>query len=139
MQPFSAILIGLIAGFACYGMVGVVKMKFGYDDSLDAFGVHGVGGLMGCLLTGVFATRAINDTLKTAAGQPALLGAIDGNPHQIVNQFLGALIGIALGVAGTFIALKLTGLITPIRIEDQEEADGMDIALHGEEAYSLED
>jgi Amt family ammonium transporter len=139
VQPFAAALIGFIAGFVCYLMVGIVKMKLGYDDSLDAFGVHGVGGFVGCLLTGVFATRLINDGLKTARGQAAMLGAIDGNPRQILNQAIGAAIGIAFGLAGTFVALKVTGLITPVRIGTQEEADGMDIALHGEEAYSVED
>ncbi|HVW11149.1 MAG TPA: ammonium transporter [Bryobacteraceae bacterium] len=133
VQPFAAVLIGFIAGFVCYAMVGIVKMKLGYDDSLDAFGVHGVGGFVGCLLTGVFATRLINTGLKTAGG------AIDGNPRQILNQAIGAVIGIAFGFVGTFIALKVTGLITPIRIGAQEEAEGMDIALHGEEAYSVED
>jgi Amt family ammonium transporter len=139
VQPFAAVLIGFVAGFVCYAMVGIVKMKFGYDDSLDAFGVHGVGGLVGCLLTGVFATRLINDGLKTAGGQAAMLGAIDGNPRQILNQAIGAAIGIAFGLIGTFVALKVTGLITPIRIAAQEEAVGMDIALHGEEAYAIED
>lgn len=132
VQPFAAVLIGFIAGFVCYWMVGIVKMKVGYDDSLDAFGVHGVGGFVGCLLTGVFATRLINGGLKTG-------GAIDGNPQQILNQAAGAAIGIVFGVVGTFVALKVTGLITPIRIGKQEEAEGMDIALHGEEAYSVED
>ena len=139
VQPFAAVLIGFIAGFVCYAMVGVVKMKLGYDDSLDAFGVHGVGGFVGCLLTGVFATRLINGGLKTAAGQAAMLGAIDGNPKQVLNQAIGAVIGIAFGLVGTFLALKVTGLITPIRIGTQEEAEGMDIVLHGEEAYSAED
>ena len=139
VQPFAAVLIGFIAGFVCYAMVGVVKMKLGYDDSLDAFGVHGVGGFVGCLLTGVFATRLINDGLKTTGGQAAMLGAIDGNPRQILNQAIGAAIGIAFGLIGTFVALKVTGLITPIRIGAQEEAEGMDIALHGEEAYAAED
>jgi Amt family ammonium transporter len=114
-------------------------MKLGYDDSLDAFGVHGVGGFVGCLLTGVFATRLINSGLKTAGGKAAMLGAIDGNPRQILNQAMGAIIGIAFGLIGTFVALKVTELITPVRIGAQEEADGMDIALHGEEAYSVED
>jgi Amt family ammonium transporter len=139
VQPFAAVLIGFVAGFVCYAMVGVVKMKLGYDDSLDAFGVHGVGGFVGCLLTGVFATRLINDGLKTVGGQAAMLGAIDGNPRQILNQAIGAVIGIAFGLIGTFVALNVTGLITPIRMGAQDEADGMDIALHGEEAYAAED
>jgi len=139
VAPFSGVLIGLIAGFLCYFMVGVVKNKFGYDDSLDVFGVHGVGGLVGCLLTGVFATRAINEGLKLANGQAAPLGLVDGNAGQILNQGIGAAIAIAIAVAGTLVALKLTGLVTPVRMAGNEEEQGMDIVLHGEEGYASED
>jgi Amt family ammonium transporter len=138
VQPFSAILIGFVAGAACYTMVAVVKEKFHYDDSLDVFGVHGVGGLIGCLLTGVFATRLVNSGLKLASGQPAPLGAIDGNPVQVLNQLIGAGMGIAIAVVGTLVALKLTGWITPLRIGDQAEATGMDLSIHGEEGYNFE-
>jgi ammonium transporter, Amt family len=120
-------------------MVAVVKNRFAYDDSLDAFGVHGIGGLMGCLLTGVFATRAINDALKGANGQAAALGLVDGNAGQVLNQATGAAIGIALAVVGTLIALKVTEAITPVRMTEAEEEEGMDIVLHGEEGYTLED
>jgi Amt family ammonium transporter len=108
VQPFSAVLIGLVAGAVCFFMVAVAKEKLRYDDSLDAFGVHGIGGLTGCLLTGVFATRAVNAALKLANGQPAALGWIDGNPAQVLNQLIGAATGIALAVVGTLAALKLT-------------------------------
>jgi Amt family ammonium transporter len=138
VQPFSAVLIGLVAGFACYYMVAVVKNRFGYDDSLDAFGVHGVGGFVGCLLTGVFATRSVNSALKLANGQAAPLGWVDGNASQVLNQLAGAGIGIAFAVVGTLIALKVTSLVTPLRVEEHEEASGIDLALHGEEAYNIE-
>jgi len=138
VQPFSAILIGLIAGAVCYYMVAVAKAKLGYDDSLDAFGVHGVGGLMGCLLTGVFATRVVNSGFLAADGQPAPLGWIDGHPTQVLYQLTGAAIAIGFAVVGTLIALKLTGLVTPLRMEETEEDNGMDLALHGEEGYNLE-
>jgi Amt family ammonium transporter len=138
VQPFSAILIGLVAGFVCYYMVSVVKSRFGYDDSLDVFGVHGVGGFVGCILTGVFATRLVNGGLKLANGQAAPLGAIDGNPMQILHQLAGAGIGIAFGVVGTLVALKITELLTPLRVEDRYESSGVDLALHGEEGYNLE-
>jgi Amt family ammonium transporter len=138
VQPFSAILIGLIAGSLCYLMVSVVKERFRYDDSLDVFGVHGVGGFVGCLLTGVFATRAVNSALKLANGQPAALGWIDGNPAQVLNQLIGSGIGIALAVVGTLVALKITSLVTPLRMSDSEEANGMDLSLHGEEGYNFE-
>ena len=139
VEPFSAILIGFIAGFACFAMVTIVKIKLGYDDSLDAFGVHGVGGLLGCLLTGVFATNSINSALKLPNGTAAPLGWVDGNAGQILNQGIGAVIGIVIAVIGTIIALKVTGLVTPLRMDQQEETQGMDVSLHGEEGYVFED
>jgi Amt family ammonium transporter len=138
VQPFSAILIGLVAGALGHFMVGVVKERFRYDDSLDVFGVHGAGGLAGCLLTGVFATRAVNSALKLANGQAAALGWVDGNPGQVLNQLIGAGIGIGLAVAGTLAALKITELATPLRMSEGEEANGMDLSLHGEEGYNFE-
>jgi Amt family ammonium transporter len=119
-------------------MVTKVKEKFRYDDSLDVFGVHGIGGFVGCLLTGVFATRAVNAGLKLASGQPAPLGWVDGNPMQVVNQLIGAAFGIGLGVVGTLVALKLTELVTPLRMNEGEQANGMDLSLHGEEGYNFE-
>ena len=139
VAPLSGALIGLIAGFLCYFMVAVVKNRFLYDDSLDAFGVHGIGGLAGCLLTGIFGTKAINDALKLASGQPAPLGLVDGNASQILNQGIGAAIGILFAVVGTLIALKVTDMITPVRMSVSEENEGMDITLHGEEGYVFED
>ena len=138
VQPFSAVLIGFVAGGVCYYMVAVAKEKLGYDDSLDVFGVHGIGGLTGCLLTGVFATRAVNGVFKLANGQLAPVGMIDGNPMQVLNQLGGAGIGIAVAVVGTLVALKITELVTPLRIDEREEATGMDLALHGEEGYNFE-
>ncbi len=138
VQPFSAILIGLVAGALCHFMVTVVKERFHYDDSLDVFGVHGAGGLAGCLLTGVFATRVVNAGLKLADGQPAALGWIDGNPGQVLNQLIGAGIGIGMAVVGTLAALKITELVTPLRMKEREEDSGMDLTLHGEEGYNFE-
>jgi Amt family ammonium transporter len=138
VQPFSAVAIGLVAGALCHFMVTTVKEKFHYDDSLDVFGVHGVGGLVGCLLTGVFATRLVNSALRLANGQPAPLGWIDGNPVQVLNQLVGAGIGIGLAVVGTLAALKITDLVTPLRMNEGQEATGMDLSLHGEEGYNFE-
>jgi len=138
VQPFAAVLIGLVAGALCYYMVAVVKEKFGYDDSLDVFGVHGIGGLTGCALTGIFATRAVNAIFKLPNGQPAPVGLIDGNAMQVVNQLAGAGIGIVVAVVGTLIALRVTEFFTPLRIEEREEETGMDLALHGEEGYNFE-
>ena len=120
-------------------MVTAVKERFRDDDSLDVFGVHGVGGFVGCLRTGVFATRAVNSALKLANGQPAPLGWIDGNPSQMLNQLIGAAIGIVLAVVGTLAALKITGWVTPLRMnEARRRLAGMDLSLHGEEGYNFE-
>jgi Amt family ammonium transporter len=138
VQPFSAVLIGLVAGAACYLMVGVVKEKLRYDDSLDVFGVHGIGGLIGCTLTGVFATRLVNNALRLPNGLAAPLGLIDGNTAQVLNQLAGAGIGILVAVVGTLVALRVTELITPLRIAERDESTGMDLAMHGEEGYNFE-
>ena len=89
VKPFPALLIGFVAGVGCFFMVTAVKNKFKYDDTLDAFGVHGAGGTIGALLTGVFATNAVNDGLKDASGKLMPLGMVDGNAGQVLNQ-LGA-------------------------------------------------
>ena len=89
VKPFPALLIGFAAGLFCFFMVTWVKGKFKYDDTLDAFGVHGAGGTLGALLTGVFATNAINDTFKDSSGNLLKLGWVDGNPGQVLNQAAG--------------------------------------------------
>ena len=138
VQPFPAMLIGFTGGVVCFWMVSVMKQKLGYDDSLDAFGVHGIGGMLGCLLTGVFATNQINNALKLANGQAAPLGWVDGNAGQIGNQLVGGAVGISLAVCGTLLALKVTDLVTPLRMEARDEVTGMDLAIHGEEGYNLD-
>ena len=138
VQPFPAMLIGFTGGAVCFWMVSVMKQKLGYDDSLDAFGVHGIGGALGCLLTGVFATNQINNALKLANGQAAPLGWVDGNPSQLGNQMVGAAVGIGLAVCGTLVALKVTDLLTPLRMEARDEVTGMDLSIHGEEGYNLD-
>ena len=138
VHPFSGMLYGLAGGLACFWMVTVAKNKWGYDDSLDAFGVHGIGGLLGCTLTGFLATNQVNDALKLASGAPAPLGWLDGNAAQVGNQLIGAGVGVAVAVVGTVLALKLTALVTPLRLEDRDEVTGMDLVIHGEEGYNLE-
>jgi Amt family ammonium transporter len=138
VAPMPALVIGFIAGLVCYAMVAIVKGKVGYDDSLDAFGVHGVGGTLGALLTGVFATNQINNALKDANGQAAALGLVDGNPGQIVDQAIGAGIAIALGVVGTLIILKICDAVIGLRVTDEQEISGLDLTMHGEEAYNLD-
>jgi Amt family ammonium transporter len=138
VAPMPALLIGLAAGFICYLMVAVVKMRFGYDDSLDAFGIHGIGGTLGAILTGVFASSAVNNGLKDAAGNPLALGLIEGNVMQVFNQVIGSGIAIALGIVGTLVALKVVDLVIGVRADHKEEQMGLDLAMHGEEAYNFE-
>jgi Amt family ammonium transporter len=130
-----AILIGLAAGVVCYFMVTLVKHMFGYDDALDAFGVHGAGGTLGALLTGVFATSAVNDSLKDTKGVAVPLGWVDGHASQVLNQLAGVAIAAALAVVGTLIILKLCDVITGVRVERDQEIQGLDLSLHGEEGY----
>jgi ammonium transporter, Amt family len=138
VQPFSALLIGFIAGIVCYFMVTLVKRKFGYDDSLDAFGVHGAGGTVGALLTGLFATSAINDGMKDASGKVLPLGWVDGNPGQVLNQAIGCAIAWGLAIVGTFIILKICDAVTGLRVEQDQERGGLDVSQHGEEGYFME-
>lgn len=138
VDPMSALIIGFCAGVFCYFMVVVVKNKFGYDDSLDAFGVHGAGGTLGALLTGVFATNAVNNALKDSTGKAMPLGLVDGNPGQILNQALGVGIALVLGAAGSYICLKIADLMCGLRATADQEVEGLDLSMHGEEGYNLE-
>src|SRR5207244_5092568 len=96
VTPMSSLIIGFIAGVGCFLMVTEVKKRLGYDDSLDVFGVHGTGGTVGAILTGVFATRAINPVFKNVSGNPLPVGLIDGHDWQIVNQVIAVGIAIVL-------------------------------------------
>ncbi|MFB3827209.1 MAG: ammonium transporter [Bryobacteraceae bacterium] len=138
VRPFPAMVIGFAAGIFCFFMVTSVKKRFGYDDSLDAFGVHGAGGTLGALLTGVFATRTVNDALKDPAGRPVPLGLVDGNASQVLNQAAGAAIAAALAVLGTLFILKLCDLLIGVRVDKDHERQGLDLSMHGEEGYNFE-
>jgi Amt family ammonium transporter len=132
VKPMPALVIGFIAGAVCFYMVAVFKRKIGYDDSLDAFGVHGAGGTLGALLTGVFATRAVN----TAISGPA--GLVDGNAGQLVNQLLGCLAAWALAIAGTLVILKVCDAVVGLRLAPEHETQGLDLSMHGEEGYNFD-
>ncbi|HWX43035.1 MAG TPA: ammonium transporter [Blastocatellia bacterium] len=138
VQPLPALFIGFAAGVVCYLMVTVVKAKFGYDDSLDAFGVHGTGGTLGAILTGVFATNAVNDALKDSAGKAAALGLVDGNGGQVLNQAIGVAIAWVLAIAGTLIVLKVCDATVGLRAGRDDEIQGLDLSMHGEEGYVIE-
>jgi len=136
--PMSALVIGFAAGVFCFWMVSKVKSRFGYDDSLDAFGVHGAGGTIGALLTGVFATSAINPIFKDSQGKALPVGLIDGNPGQVVNQLVGVLIAWGLAIVGTLMILKVVDALVGLRVPEEQEIQGLDLALHGEEGYTFE-
>jgi Amt family ammonium transporter len=129
VTPISAILIGAITATCCFFAVSV-KVKFGVDDSLDTYPVHGVGGTVGAILTGIFATTAVN-----SAGKDGLLS---GNPQQVLIQLAAVLITYVLAGVGTFIILKVVDAIVGLRLKPEAELQGMDINDHGEEAYGEE-
>jgi len=136
--PMPALVIGLIAGIVCFLMCAKVKGMFGYDDSLDAFGVHGAGGTVGALLTGIFASSAVNAIFKDSQGNPVPVGLLEGNTGQILNQFVGVGIAWALAIVGTLAILKVTDLVVGLRVNEEHEVQGLDLSQHGEEGYNLE-
>ena len=138
VAPGPALLIGAAAGVVCFLMVSKFKQRFGYDDSLDAFGVHGAGGTLGAILTGVFATNLVNDGLKDSAGKVLPLGLIDGHAIQVGYQLVGVVISWVLAAVGTIIILKICDALLGVRVEAADEEQGLDLALHGEEAYAFE-
>jgi Amt family ammonium transporter len=138
VKPMPALVIGLIAGVFCYWMVVKVKAVFGYDDSLDAFGVHGAGGTLGALLTGVFASSAVNPIFKDAQGNTLASGVLEGNAHQLVNQLVGVAISWVLAIVGTLVILKVVDMTIGLRVSEEEEIQGLDLSQHGEEGYYWE-
>ena len=131
--PWHGIVIGIAAGAACYWACTKLKLWLGYDDSLDVFGVHGVGGIIGTIAAGVFATAAISIDAGNPNGLP---GLIDGNPGQVVTQLIGVAVTIAWSGIGTFVILKLVGVITALRVTPEAEQMGLDVSLHGESIHS---
>ncbi len=129
VSPMSALAIGLIAGAFCYLMVAKVKARFGYDDSLDAFGVHGAGGTIGAILTGIFASKAINSLGS---------GVLEGNPRQLWNQLIGVAIAWGLAIVGTLVILVIVDKTIGLRVSEEHENQGLDLSQHGEEGYYWE-
>ncbi|HOQ09910.1 MAG TPA: ammonium transporter [Syntrophomonadaceae bacterium] len=127
VSPLSAVVMGLLVGPLCYLAVSRVKEKFGYDDSLDAFGIHGVGGTLGALLTGIFASTAVNPV--------GFDGWLAGNPGQFMLQALGVAVTYVFAGLGTYIILKVISRFTELRVSADEEEYGLDQSLHGEAAY----
>jgi len=132
--PRSALAIGFIAGIFCYWMVTKFKAMFGYDDALDAFGVHGAGGTIGALLTGVCARMLVNPMF--GEGKP--VGGFDGHWVQVGYQLVGIAFAWILALVGTIVILKIVEVVTGLRVSEEHEIEGLDITQHGEEAYNLE-
>ena len=122
VTPGQGILIGLIAGAVCYWACTSLKHRYKYDDTLDVFGIHGIGGMIGTLLTGVFATQAIG-------GAPGLL---EGNPHLLLVQIVGIVVTIAWSGGATYVLLKLIDVLVRVRVSHEHEVEGLDITQHGE-------
>ena len=138
VSPMPAMIIGLLAGVVCYLMVAVVKAKFRYDDSLDAFGVHGTGGTLGAILTGIFAVSVVNPIFHDDQGRVLPSGLIEGNPHQIINQLVGVAIAWGMAIAGSVILLKVTDAVVGLRVSEDDEMQGLDLSQHGEIGYDFE-
>lgn len=127
VTPLSAIIIGLLVSPICYFAISVVKPKLGYDDSLDAFGCHGIGGIWGALATGLFATKEVNP-----AGAD---GLFYGNPSLLGTQAIAVIVTIILSAVLSFAILKVVSLFTKLRVDEKDEDEGLDISQHGEDAY----
>ena len=138
VQPMSALAIGVLAGVFCSLMVFEVKSRLGYDDSLDAFGVHGAGGTLGALLTGIFAVSSINAAFGSdAAGKPVPTGGIDGHWGQLGNQAAGVAIAWGISLVGTLVLLFLVDKVIGLRVAPEHEMAGLDLSQHGEEGYDF--
>jgi Amt family ammonium transporter len=133
VQPMPAFAMGVAAGVLCFLACTKLKAAFGYDDSLDAFGVHGVGGTLGAILTGVFATVQVADTTLVSAGKP--VGLIDGRPQLLIGQLVAVVVTWALAAVATFIILKALDATMGLRVKRDEELQGLDLSQHGEEGY----
>lgn len=131
VSAVPAVIIGLAGGAICYFAVAIVKAKLGYDDSLDAFGVHGVGGTWGAIATGLFASKAVN-----SAGAD---GLFYGNAGQLTTQIIGVAASWAFAIVATFIIVKVIGSVMTLRATPEQEVQGLDISEHGERGYAYQD
>jgi Amt family ammonium transporter len=129
--PWQGAMIGAIAGVVCFFASTSLKSKLRYDDSLDVFGVHGVGGFLGTLLAGVFATASVS----AANGEAGISGLLEGNAHQLAIQAAGAAIVTLWCVIGSISSLKLVDLFVGLRVSPDDELQGLDLSLHGESLH----
>jgi len=126
VAPWHGVVIGVVAGTLCFWACTWLKQRLQYDDSLDVFGVHGIGGITGTLLAGVFAVAAVGDTA----------GLLEGNARQMLYQVYGIVAVLLWAGIGTFVILKVINLLVPLRVNDETERTGLDITLHGESIHS---
>jgi ammonium transporter, Amt family len=136
VSPTSATIMGLIGGVVCYLAASKVKAKFGYDDSLDAFGVHGVGGTLGALLTGVFASKDVNSAINALYKVDDKVVDLSGGGKQFFNQLIAVGITWAMALIGCFVILKIVNAVVGLRPKPEDETQGLDLTLHGESAYN---
>jgi Amt family ammonium transporter len=131
VDPGAALIIGLVAGAVCFWSASTLKHMLGYDDSLDAFGVHGIGGMIGAVLTGVFARASIIAGTSTDVDM-SKGGLIDGHPDQVLTQLYGIAVVVVFDAIVSFVLLKVIDLVIGLRVDDETEIEGLDLALHGE-------
>jgi Amt family ammonium transporter len=132
----AAFCIGLVAGVVCYFAVTKIKSVFCYDDSLDVFGVHGVGSIIGMLMLGFLASAEVNPAIATTFTANGIVVSLAGGSHQFINQLIGVLFTAVLSGVGTFIILKIVDALIGLRVDQEEESLGLDLSQHGESAYN---
>jgi Amt family ammonium transporter len=130
--PWHGVVIGVVAAVVCYYACTVLKQKLKYDDSLDVFGIHGIGGMLGMLMVGIFATGMFTATKEMPAG---IAGLMSGNAKQLGIQLIGVVVTIVWCVIGTYVALKITQLLAGLRVSSEDERQGLDLSLHGESLH----
>jgi len=132
----AAFCIGLVAGVVCYTAVTKIKSVFGYDDSLDVFGVHGIGSIVGMLMLGFLASPEVNPAIANTFKANGVAVSLAGSSHQFVNQFIGVAFTAVLAAVGTFLIVKLVGAVIGLRVDQEDESVGLDLSQHGERAYN---
>jgi ammonium transporter, Amt family len=132
----AAFFIGLTGGVVCYFAVTKLKITFRYDDSLDVFGVHGVGSSIGLLLLGLFANTTVNGAIASTFQPGGQVLSLAGGPDQVFNQLRGLLFTVVLAGVATFALLKLVDALVGLRISPEDEDSGLDLTQHGESAYN---
>jgi len=132
----AAFCIGLVAGVVCYLAVTKLKSHFGYDDSLDVFGVHGIGSTLGMLMLGFLASAEVNPAIASTFKANGVAVSLAGGSHQFINQLIGVAFTVVLAAVGTFLIVKLVDTVIGLRVDQEDESVGLDLSQHGERAYN---